>query len=724
MAPLDASLQDGDIVAFVRDLEGGSHALDLIVEGAHCGGCISKIEAGLTGLDGVQTARLNLSTGRLAVTFTGEDKRADTIVQTLTRLGYPSRPYLPETAEDPRSKEEKRLLRCMAVAGFAMANIMLLSVAVWSGEGEMQASTTGLMHWISGLIALPASAYAGRPFFESAFRHLKAGQVNMDVPISLAVFLALGLSIYEASTGVGHTYFDASVMLLFFLLIGRYLDERLRARAGQAAHQLAAMQVSVAHRLNASGDVTAIPARDVRPGDRLLIAAGDRFPVDGDITDGTSSADAALVTGETDPVALSTGTQVYSGMVNLDAPVTMTATAARDDSLLSEITRLVEAGEQNRSRYVRLADHAARLYVPIVHTLALGTVIVWFVITGDIRIALFNAIAVLIITCPCALGLAVPAVQVVASGRLFREGILVKSGDALERLAQADHVVFDKTGTLTRGQPSLVNADTLTDRQIEYAARLARTSRHPISRAVANLAGMGETAEEISETPGQGLEGRVEAQRVRFGSASWLGLTSGENTDQLEAWLIIGDEEPVPFRFSDQLRDDAVDAITALDQQGLTSELLSGDRVEPVEAVATRLGIRHFHAGVKPQDKITRVHALKEDGHYPLMVGDGINDAPALAAAHVSVSMGSAAEISQSAADLVIQKDQLMALPVAIDIARASRRRVLENFGLAVAYNCIAVPLAVFGLVTPLIAAIAMSASSLLVTGNAMRLMR
>lgn len=725
MAPLDAAnLRGNDPSAFVRS-EGDAKALDLAVEGARCAGCISKIEGGLNEMESVKHARLNLSTGRLAVTFTGADSEARRIVEKVRSLGYAATPFQPETGEDPGKSEEKRLLRAMAVAGFATANVMLLSVSVWAGEGEMDFGTRQLLHWISAMIALPAAIYSGRPFFESALRALKAKSLNMDVPISLAICLAMGLSFYELLVGHGDAYFDAAVMLLFFLLIGRYLDSRLRAKAGQAARQLAALQASVAHRIGPDGAVKAVPAREIAPGDRLLVAAGDRMPVDAVILEGCGQADASLVTGETRPVELSPGDTVYSGMVNLTGTLTVKATAAREDSLLAEIARLVEAGEQNRSSYVRLADRAARLYAPVVHTLAALTLIGWIVIGNDPRAGILNAIAVLIITCPCALALAVPAVQIVACGRLYREGVLVKSGDALERLATARRAIFDKTGTLTLGKPKLLNPHALRPETIELAAKLARSSRHPVSRAVADAAGMGDTAKEVREVPGGGLEGVVDGRRVRFGSAGWIGAdseTSGPQAHAMEAWLQVEDQAPVRFVFSDAVRSDARDMIAAVEARGLETELLSGDRSGPVEAVARELGIGQAQAELKPQEKIARIEALAGDN--PLMVGDGINDAPALAAAHVSISMGSAAEISRSAADLVIQGDRLSAIPTAIDVARASRRRVFENFALAAIYNCIAVPLAVFGFVTPLVAAIAMSGSSILVTGNAMRLLR
>jgi Cu2+-exporting ATPase len=720
-AMTDAGMGQADPQAFVRRIDGRSH-LDLLVRGASCAGCIARIESGMLADERVETARLNLSTGRLALVWRGEPSAARGFVTRLGEIGYPATPYEPERESDPQKEDERRLLRAMAVAGFAMANVMLLSISVWSGGLEMSGSMQSLMHRISALIVLPAVAYAGQPFFRSAWAVLKHRHVNMDVPISLAVLLACGLSVYETFIGHGETYYDAAAMLLFFLLIGRFLDMRLRAKASQAARGLAAMQAATANRLRPDGAMEAIPARDVRAGDQLVLAAGDRVPVDAVIIEGEGALDASLVSGETAPVAARPGVQVFSGMLNLDGKLVVRASADRENSLLAEITRMVEAGEQSRSRFVRLADQAARLYVPLVHSLALATLIGWLV-AGDTRTAIINAIAVLIITCPCALGLAVPAVQVVASGRLFKAGVLVKSGDALERMAGVDTVVVDKTGTLTEGRPRLVEPEAVPEGMLELAARLARTSRHPLSRAIADAAGMGPAAKDVRETPGGGLDCVEHGRHLRFGSARWLGIETVSDPHS-EAWLIIDDGEPVRFRFQDRLRSDAREAIDGLRQRGCRIELLSGDRCGPVGAIAAELGIENWTAELKPQDKIARIEALKLDGRCVLMIGDGINDAPALAAANASVSLASAAEISQAAADFVLQGNKLAGCLVALDISRAAKSRVLENFGLAAAYNAIAVPLAVMGFVTPLIAAIAMSASSILVTLNALRLAR
>jgi Cu2+-exporting ATPase len=720
--PVIADRGQADAQAFVRHTNGRCE-LDLLVRGAVCAGCIAKIETTLNKDPRVESARLNLSTGRLALRWTGDAAASHGFISGLGKLGYPATPYEPELETDPHKEQERQLLKALAVAGFAMVNVMLLSISVWAGAVEMSDTMQALMHRISALIVLPAAAYSGQVFFRSAWTALRNRHVNMDVPISLAVILACCLSVYETFFGHGATYYDAAVMLLFFLLIGRFLDMRLRAKASEAARGLAAMQAATANRLRADGKIEAIPARDVCMGDTILLAAGDRVPVDAIVLEGEGTLDGSLVTGETAPVDASTGKQLYSGMLNLDAALVIQATAERDKSLLSEITRLVEAGEQSRSRYVKLADRAAKLYVPVVHGLAALTLLGWLIFTGEARAAIINAIAVLIITCPCALGLAVPAVQVVASGRLYKTGVLVKSGDALERLAEIDTVVFDKTGTLTEGRPRLVNAGELPDGALEQAARLARTSRHPLSRAIADAAGMGEAARDIHESAGGGLECTSDTGLARLGSAHWMGLDSTD-APHTEVWFQAGSEPPVQFRFEDGLREGAVETVKALKEQGLSIELLSGDRAGPVANICDLLGIENSLSDLKPSDKISRLEELKAEGRRVLMIGDGINDAPALAAAHASISLASAAEISQAAADFVLQGEDLSSTITAISVARAAKRRVIENFMLAAGYNVIAVPLAVAGLVTPLIAAIAMSASSVIVTLNALRLAR
>ncbi len=709
-----------DPSAFVIEDDGVAH-LDLLVRGARCAGCIGKIEGGVNAIPGVVSSALNLSTGKLSVDWAMGGTDPALITRTVSDLGYQVSPYDPGEAQSERDHQGRFLLLCMAVSGFAAMNIMLFSVSVWAGfSGEMQDSTRSLFHWVSALIALPAAAFAGQPFFRPAFASLRKAKANMDVPISLAVLLALAVSLYETMVGGQDTYFDAAVMLLFFLLIGRWLDHRLRGQTRLAARELLALQATSANLLQSDGAVKAVQAREIEPGDMLILWPGDRAPVDGLIVEGASDVDMALVSGESAPELVGAGQSIRAGMVNLTDKLVLRASARTEDSLLADLTRLVEAGETARGRFVKLADKAAQAYVPIVHSLAALSFAGWLLAGAGMHQAVLIAAAVLIITCPCALGLAAPAVQIVAVGRLFKRGVLVKAGDALERLAIVDTVLLDKTGTLTQGKPYLLNAAQIAPEDLQLAALLARSSRHPLSRAIADLAGPGPVAPDAKETPGCGVEGVIDGVRVRLGRADWAGAPKGED-ETSGLWLVIEGKAPLHFAFEDALRPDAAQLVAGLKARGLAVQMLSGDREIPAKAAAAQAGIDAISFGLTPQEKIRRVEALVAEGKQVLMIGDGLNDAPALAAANVSISPASAADASQAAADMVLQSAALVPVLAAIDLSKAARGRILQNFLLAAGYNVLAVPLAVFGMVTPMIAAIAMSASSIVVTLNALR---
>jgi P-type Cu2+ transporter len=713
-----------DAVAYVHDEPGDCASLHLVVENMHCGGCVNVIEKALKQVDGVVEVRANLTTKRLFLRWSRALVDAPALVAAIAARGYHAAPFDPYLLISDRDEENKHLLRAMAVAGFAAANVMLLSVAVWSGGESMASETRSFFHWVSALIALPAVAYAGQPFFRSAFAALRSRALNMDVPISLAVLLASGMSLLQTMRGGEHAYFDAAVALLFFLLIGRYLDRRMRAKACSAAEQLMILRAVAATVVDTDGVTRTMPIQAVLPGMHVAVAAGDRIPVDGCVRAGKTEIDASLITGESQPAPIGVGDAVFAGSINLSAPLEIETTATDSESLLAEIVGLMEAAEQGRARYVRLADRFARLYAPVVHILAAATFLGWFVL-GEMAwdSALMIAVAVLIITCPCALGLAVPVVQVVASGRLLKKGVLLKSPDGLERLAEADFVVFDKTGTLTLGRPVLTNKSDVCLSDLRLAASLARASRHPISRALVDAAGIGPAARDVEEAPGLGLRALVEGQEVRLGSAAWCEIEApnAPNSGSM-LWLTQEGAAPVCFQFKDELRPDSIKVVRELRSRGLEVALLSGDRIEAVAPIAAALGIDDWRGECRPKDKVRRLEALAAEGRNVLMVGDGLNDAPALAAAFVSASPAAAADVSQTAADFVFQGDGLTSLLDAFAVAKMSRRLVLQNFGLALAYNVVAVPLAVVGLVTPLIAAIAMSSSSLIVTLNSMRL--
>ncbi|MEL6365984.1 MAG: heavy metal translocating P-type ATPase [Pseudomonadota bacterium] len=722
LAPAEEAAGVGDVAPFVR-ASGDARELALKVTGARCAGCIGKIESAVGGVDGVETARLNLTTGRLVARWTGDVVDPNTVVSAVAHAGYRAAPFDPEAAARDDDAYGRLLLRCMGVAGFAAANVMLLSVSVWAAAGsDMGEATRALMHWASAAIVLPAAAYAGRPFFRSAFNALKAGSANMDVPISLAVFLACGLSVFETLRHGPEVYFDAAAMLLFFLLIGRWLDHRLRQRARSAATDLLALQTVAARRLETDDSVTSVSARDLLPGDRFVLHAGERAPVDGVVEAGAGDADLSLVTGETAPVSIRPGSTLHSGCVALTGPITVTATADAETSLVADLARLIESAEQGKSRYRQIADRAAGLYVPVVHSLAFATIAGWLLLGAGPREAIMNAVAVLIITCPCALGLAAPAVQIVASGRLFKTGVLVKTGDALERLASATAVVFDKTGTLTSGKPALLNAGALTAEELNASAALARTSRHPLSRAIVDAAGPGLAAEDVEEASGGGLSGHIGDATVLLGSRAFVGVDGPDaEDDSLETWVRIGGGDAKRLVFADAVRQDARAAVNDLRALGLRVLMLTGDRRAPAARVAAEIGLDEWRSEVSPQEKSGIIEALNAEGERVLMVGDGLNDAPALAGAAVSMTPGSAVDIAQTAADVVYQGDRLAPVARTIRAGRAAKARMLQNFAFAAFYNAVAAPLAMAGHVTPLIAALAMSGSSLVVTLNALR---
>ena len=703
---------------------GRNQTITLAVENMTCGGCMRKVEKALLEVPGVASARANLSARRATVVFGEAQRTAAPLVDALGRVGFKAAELAPE-ALDSGQDTGRQLLSRLAVAGFAAANIMLLSVSVWSGSPDTSDPVHALFHWLSAVIALPAVAYAGQPFFSSAWQALKRLRTNMDVPISLAILLSTTMSLYQTIKGSDQVYFDASVTLLFFLLIGRYLDARVRTRARGAAENLLGLKAQWAHVIASDGSVERLPSRLVEPGMRIAVAAGERFPADGVIVGGSTAIDESLITGETAPRDLGANDVVYAGSVNLGGPVEMEARAAEADTLLSQIARLMETAEQARGRYVRLADRAARFYAPMVHTLAAASFIGWMIAGAGWEASLTVAIAVLIITCPCALALAVPAVQVAASARLFDKGILLKAADGLERLAETDVAVFDKTGTLTAGVPSLANGDTVDSEALRAAAALAASSRHPYAQAVVHAAKERfhtvPSVSGVEEVPGFGLRRITAAGEERLGSAAWCDIDA-KQAASASLWFVRPGAAPVAFHFEDKLRDDAAKTVDALRHAHFGLALYSGDRREAVAAAANAVHIEEWRAGMKPHEKIERLEALKAQGHRVLMVGDGLNDAPALAAAHASVSPSSAADISQTASDAVFQGARLMPVVELLATARKTRKMAFQNFAVALGYNLVFVPLAMAGFVTPLVAAIAMSTSSILVTLNAIRL--
>jgi P-type Cu2+ transporter len=707
-----------EVTRSALQLPDGSYMLRLSVPEMHCAACMSTIERNLASVAGVVTARVNLTLRQLTVTFS--DLASVTgVVSALDSLGY--RHHVTTTVGEPEP-ELKRLVRALAVAGFAAANVMLLSVSIWNGA---EPATRDLFHFISAVIALPAIAYSGQPFFRSAIAALRHRRMNMDVPISLGVLLATGMSIYESAGGGGHAYFDAAISLLFFLLIGRTLDVVMRGRARQLVSRMAQLASRGGMRILPDGNLNYVPLDGIVPGMLLRVAAGDRLPVDGRIVRGSSIVDRSLVTGESEAVPVVAGQQLEAGVLNLSGALDIHVLHTAEKSFLGEVVQMLAAAEQGRGRYVRIADRMARIYSPAVHVLALATFVYWIIAsTGNWHQSLTTAVAVLIITCPCALGLAVPVAHVVAASRLFRHGILVKDGGGLERLADVDHAAFDKTGTLTSSNLEVSEIAHLPGEDADIVKSLALSSSHPAARAVSRHLQMAATVllKNVIETPGFGVEATFKGKTCRLGRGDWVSEITQARSAGSGLSFGMQDGRHVPISLTETLRPGASALIQSLARRGIASEIISGDREEAVLHVARQLGMSAYSAAMKPASKLERLHALALKGRKVLMVGDGLNDAPALAAAHVSMAPASASDIGRTAADFVFMGDSLDAISIAHQTAVRTKRIVQQNFALAAIYNALAVPLAMAGYLNPLIAAIAMSTSSLLVVGNSLRL--
>ncbi|MBP2445350.1 Cu2+-exporting ATPase [Rhizobium leguminosarum] len=683
---------------------------------------MARLETTLAGAPEVRSVRANLTTKRLTITWQTENNSQPDFAALIGAIGYTA--VLPTEGHDQSDAEMSELLRALAVAGFCSMNIMLLSVSVWWGADP---SIRQALHMISAALALPAVIFSGATFYRSAWRALAHGRVNMDVPISIGVLLSFFLSAYDTFAEGRQAYFEAGTSLLFVLLIGRTLDKMMRKRARSAAASLADMMPKGAHVIDPEGRIDYISLSDIAPGTHLLIATGDRIPADGTILTGISELDRSLVTGESRWETIAPGGLVRAGDLNVGHPLTVEATTAPENSTLAELHRMLEAVEDGRSEYRMLIDRAARLYAPVVHGLSLLAFFGWLLATNDIHHSLTISITVLIISCPCALGLAVPMVQVVAARRLFKHGVVARDGSALERLAVVDTVVFDKTGTLTRYDPMLVAATSTGPMGFSLAASLARHSSHPLSKAIVSYAARGNAEtlplEDVREIPGNGLEACFRGERYRLGRAAWA--TDSHLMNRPAASTVVltqGREVLASFVFGERVGAGSANAVRFLKEQGIAVQMLTGDVADAALAVAREVGIDEVTAAALPKDKAEVIDALRSRGRKVMMIGDGINDAVALKRAHVSMAPASGSDIGRSVADFILLNADMNGLEVALTTARRAAMLIRQNFALAIVYNVVSIPVALSGYASPLIAAVAMSTSSIFVVANALRL--
>ena len=721
--------------SFVRDESGDQTTVkqaSLILEGIVCAACIWLNERHVNALPGVIEFRVNYSTHRASVKWDDSVIHLSDILRAIAAIGYVAHPFDPGRQEQVYKQERHQALKRLAVAGLGAMQVMMLAVAMYAGDYYgMEARMQTFFRWVSLVIATPVVFYAARPFFQGAWRDLRRRQLGMDVPVALAIGGAYLASCWATVSRSGEVYFDSVTMFTFFLLAGRYLEMAARHRAGQAAEELVKLLPAMATRITPEGeDVVAVA--ELRPGDRVRIKPGDSIPADGRVVEGRSSVDESLLTGESLPLARSVGERLVGGSVNVESPLVMEVERVGEDTVLAAIQRLLDRAQSEKPRLASLADRVAGWFVGVI--LVLAALTGWWWWQHDPAQAGWIVLSMLVVTCPCALSLATPAALTAATGSLTRMGVLTTRGHALETLARATHIVLDKTGTLTLGRLVLEQVhllgsrDETTCRQI--AASLEQVSEHPVARA---LMPQGQTilsVEEARAEPGLGIEGRVEGHRYRIGQPAWAAALYGgiepPASETARTEVLLADEAGPLARFAlaDTLRPGAGKAIDGLRQLGLTPLLYSGDSPEAVARVAGRLGITDFCARMRPDDKLQALRALQAGGAVVAMVGDGVNDAPVLAGAQVSLAMGSGTQLAQASADMVLLSEDLRHIPLAVGMARATLRIIRQNLTWAVAYNLVALPLAAAGFVAPWLAAIGMSASSLLVVLNALRLNR
>ncbi|MCL4185520.1 MAG: cation-translocating P-type ATPase, partial [Burkholderiaceae bacterium] len=727
---------------FVRQREGEREAT-LMIDGLRCGACVWLLEQGLRRRPGVTAASVNLATGRATLRWDPAATQLSSLLDAVGQLGYRALPFDARERELQIQRTTRALFRRLFIAGLGMMQVMMYAVPVYVAEpGDIEWQYENLMRWASLALTLPVMLYSASPFFAGAWRDLRARSVGMDVPVVIGLVAAFVASVHATVAGRGEVYFDSVTMFVCLLLAARYIEWIARRRAGRAIDAVAAAVPDMADRVNAvTGAIERVPATRLAPGDLFRVSAGERVAVDATIVEGRTAVDQSLLTGESLPVSRGAGDEVPGGAINAGNPVLMRALRASADSAISTIERLVERAAADKPRLAGIAERVARWFVAALLVLALGVWLAWLQI--DPSRAAHIAIAVLVVSCPCALSMATPAALAAATGAAMRRGMLIARGDALERVADCTDVVFDKTGTLTRGRPELASiamlgaaADVSSHEQaLSIAAALESGQPHPLAGAIRRAAGIAEAASqaaaELETVPGLGVEGTVSTRRYRLGSAAFVAawhptLAGSEGAQTAHAdtmvWLVAADAPIARLHFRDRLRDEAHAVVAALRDAGLRLHLVSGDRGAAVAPVAAALGIEAWLADASPQRKLERVRELQAGGRRVLMVGDGINDAPVLAAADVSVAVGHATSLARTAAAVVLIGESLHDLPALRALALRTRAVVRQNLGWALAYNAAAIPAAALGWVPPWLAAIGMSASSLLVVLNALRL--
>ncbi|WP_051298748.1 heavy metal translocating P-type ATPase [Marinobacterium litorale] len=729
---LELSLFDDPDVqhSFVRKTAQGEREALLVIEGITCAACVWLLEHHLAKQPGVVRASVNLTTHRARLVWNESETRLSALLGEVDRIGYQAHPYQPNQEEALLEQEKKRAIRRIGVAGLGMMQVMMLAAALYAGDiASMESQIVTFIRWASLVLATPVALYSARPFYTAALRDIKTRQLSMDVPVSLAILLAYSASVWATFAGSGEVYFDSVTMFTFFLLIGRFMEMQARHRTGRAGNALLNLLPASALRLEGEQEVL-VPATRLRVGDRVLVKPGHTLPADGRIVSGHTSVDESALTGEYMPLSKAPGDLVVGGTQNVEHPVVIEITETGSDSRLSTIVRMLDRAQAEKPTVARIADQVARYFVACTLITAAAVATSWWLI--EPQNAFWITLSVLVVTCPCALSLATPTALTAATGTLRQAGVLISRGHVLESLATATHVVFDKTGTLTEGNLQIQDIRPLggsdTDELLRLSAALEAGSEHPIAQAFTPYFQV--RAEHIRNHLGEGLEGELDGRKMRIGTplfaAQLAGITPPPAPDESGLWLLLCDtDRPLGwFRLDDQIRPESAQTIALLNRLGLTTVMLTGDGSSAADDVARRLGISEVQKGMAPEQKLSFLKALSDTGAEVVMIGDGINDIPALAGARTSIAMAGATDLAKTNADAVLIANDLMRLTDAIRLARKTRAIIRENLAWALLYNVLALPLAATGFIAPYMAAIGMSASSLVVVGNALRLSR
>lgn len=718
---------------FVQNIDSETPSATLVIEGISCAACVWLLENHLGKQPGVETFSVNLTNHRAKLTWRSDEVRLSQLLAEITRIGYKAHPYHPDKEEQLLAQESKRSIIRMGVAGIGSMQAMMFAAAIYAADiagTGMDEKYVMLLRWASMVVATPVVLYAALPFLRNAIRDLKARHLTMDIPVSIAIWGGYAASVWAAVTGTGEIYFESVTMFAFFLLIGRFMEMKARQRTGRAGNALLNLIPASATRVNSQNEEELIPASSLQPGDRIRIKPGQTIPADGIILKGYSSIDESALTGEYMPLSKKVDDSVVGGTINIENPIELTVTAVGENSRISSIVRLLERAQSEKPYVARVADYVARYFVGTTLVVAACVFTAWYFI--EPANAFWITLSVLVVTCPCALSLATPTALTAATGTLRQQGLLITRGHVLESFSKATHIIFDKTGTLTEGRLAIqetypLNGTSAAD-ALMWGAALEALSEHPIGRAFTPWYCF--TADAIVNTVGQGIEGCINGITYRIGAPNYVMELSQQEQpampDQQRQWILLGSDKGALawFALDDQIRRETRQAIKELKELGLSVEILTGDTSPAVASIASKLDIELVNSGMSPEQKLARIYELQAEGKQTIMVGDGINDIPVLVGAQTSVSMGAATDLAKTNADAVLTNNNLQTLAESIRMARKTRTIIKENLGLSLTYNIIALPAAAMGLVPPYVAAIGMTASSLVVTGNAMRLTR